>query len=90
MFWRKEKPLLQCEVLHELPGRVRIACRAIRHLGEYVRKIETRLGDLAPVISAQVNPVTSNVLVHYDSEQATTAEMVDLAESVIGAYSLTA
>jgi cation-transporting P-type ATPase C len=90
MFWRKDKPLLQCEVLHELPGRVRVACRALRYLGEYSREIGTRLGDLAPVISAQVNTVTSNVLVHYDSEQATTPEIVDLTESVIGSYSLTA
>ena len=32
MLWQRTKPLLHCEVIHQLPGRVRIGCRALRYL----------------------------------------------------------
>ena len=90
MFWRKSKPLLQCVVLHQLPGRVRIGCRALRYLEPYRDEIRQRLSDLVPVRESQVSAVTENVLVQYDPSLATVEEIVDLAESVLAGYSLTA
>ena len=90
MWWRKQEPLLHCEVLHELPGRVRIGCRALGYLDAHADEIAARLEDLVPVTRARVSVVTANVLIHYDATQSTTAEIHDLAEPVIGAYSLVA
>jgi cation-transporting P-type ATPase C len=90
MIWRKAKPLLHCDILHQLPGRVRIGCRALRYLAAESREIRQRLEDLVPVRSAHVSIITENVLIHYDSSQVTLDDIIDQAESVLGGYSLQA
>ena len=90
MLWHKEKPLLQCEVLHQLPGRVRISCRALQYLKQDAPAISRQFEDLLPVEKARVSVLTRNVLLHYDPSQATTDDILELAESVLGSYSLTA
>ena len=90
MFWRKRQPLLHCEVVHALPGRVRIRCRALRYLGTYAAEIRQRLEDLSPIGKAKVNIVTENVLLHYDQTQVSAQDVLELTELVIGSYSLTA
>ena len=90
IFWRKQKPLLACEVIHSLPGRVRIGCRALGYLSKHAMEIRQRLYDLAPIRDAQVNIATRNILLHYDPSQVTTQDVVELVESVIGVYGLTA
>jgi cation-transporting P-type ATPase C len=90
VLWTKEKPLLHCEVLHQLPGRIRVGCRALRYLGGDADEIVAQLEDLVPVLSASVSALTENVLIHYDPEMATSAEVLELTESVIGVFSLTA
>jgi cation-transporting P-type ATPase C len=81
---------LYCEVLHELPGRVRVGCRALRYLGEHADELRRCLADLAPVTAARVNVPTANVLIHFDRRDSSTEEIRDLVESVLGSYSLTA
>ncbi len=39
MLWRKQEPLLHCQVRHELPGRVRICCRALGFLHDHALEI---------------------------------------------------
>ena len=90
MFWRKRQPLLYCETVHALPGRVRIGCRALGYLAAHAVEIRARLEDLSPIRAAQVNPLTQNVLVHYDPAQASPQDVLELAELVIGSYSLIA
>ena len=90
MFWRKRQPLLHCEIVHALPGRVRIRCRALRYLGTYVAEIRQRLEDLSPICQARVNILTQNVLLHYDHTQVSAQDVLELTELVIGSYSLTA
>ena len=90
MFWRKRQPLLHCEIVHALPGRVRIRCRALGYLGTYVAEIRQRLQDLSPIRQARVNILTQNVLLHYDHTQVSAQDVLELAELVIGSYSLTA
>ena len=90
MFWRKRQPLLHCEIVHALPGRVRIRCRALRYLATYVAEIRQRLEDLSPICQARVNILTQNVLLHYDHTQVSVQDVLELTELVIGSYSLTA
>ncbi|MGO9109523.1 MAG: heavy metal translocating P-type ATPase [Thermoguttaceae bacterium] len=89
MFWRKQQPLLHCEVVHALPGRVRIGCRALRYLDAYAAEIRQRLEDLSPVRAAKVNILTQNVLLFYEQTSASVEDVVELTELVIGSYSLT-
>lgn len=90
MLWRKEKPLLGCEILHQLPGRVRVGSRALRYLDDYADEIRQRLEDLMPVQQARVSVLTENVLVLFDATQATTSDILEQIESVLGSYSLIA
>jgi len=90
MLWRKAQPLLKCEVIHQLPGRVRIACRALRYLSDHAEEVRHRLDDLMPVAQVRVSVLTENVLLHFDCAQATTDEIVEQTESVLGSYSLIA
>ncbi len=90
MFWRKRQPLLHCEIVHALPGRVRIRCRALRYLAAYAAEIRQRLQDLSPIRQARVNILTQNVLLHYDHTQVSAQDVLELTELVIGSYSLTA
>ena len=90
MWWRKRDPLLKCSTLHELPGRVRVGCRALRYLDKHADELQRQLEDLAPVVSARVNVPTANTLIHFDPDQATPTEVLELVESTIAVYSLTA
>jgi manganese-transporting P-type ATPase C len=88
MFGRKPKPLLACDVLHSLPGRVRVSCRALCYLVDQATDIEERLGNLNGVLSAKVTPITSNILLHYDPSLAFEESLIESAESIVGSYSL--
>jgi cation-transporting P-type ATPase C len=90
MIWRKSKPLLHCDVIHQLPGRVRIGCRALRYLGTQSGEIRQRLEDLVPVQNARMSAITENVLIRYDPSEATLDEIVEQTESILGGYSLSA
>jgi cation-transporting P-type ATPase C len=76
--------------VHELPGRVRLACRGLRHLGRFSGEIEERMRNLPGVTLARVSSLTANVLVRY-SDDVTDADSVrESAELIIGNYSLAA
>lgn len=90
MFGRKAKPLLACEVLHSLPGRVRIGCRALKYLAEQSAEIRDRLENVEYIRSAGVTALTENALIWYDQSSATETDVLELAESVISSYSLIA
>jgi len=90
MFGYKPPPLLACELVHRLPGRVRIACRALKFLGEQAQEIRERIENSDYVSSATISVITFNALIYYDPERATEGEVLDLTESVISSYSLVA
>jgi len=90
MFGRKPKPLLQCDIIHDLPGRARIRCRALYYLGEQARDVEFRLVDHEGIESARVTSIAANVLIVFNPERATLKNVTDFVQSVIGDYSLIA
>ncbi len=90
MFGRKSTPLLACQILHALPGRVRIGCRALPFLPDQGGEIEERLEASDAVLSARVTPITGNALIYYDITRIAESDVVELAESVISTYSLVA
>jgi len=59
-------------------------------LSAYAEEIRQRLEDLMPVQQARVTTLTENVLVTFDAAQATTADILEQIESVLGSYSLVA
>ena len=91
MAWQNgRKGLMALEVLHTLPGRIRIGCEGLRYLGDNAARIQARLSELAPVHAVRVTIVTRNVLVYYDAEMATADEVVEMVQTVLGSYALVA
>jgi cation-transporting P-type ATPase C len=90
MFGPKPLPLLACNRIHSLPGRVRIECRALKFLNGQAPEIRERLENGEWVHSAVVTPITANILVRYDPSRVSEAEIMDISESIISSYSLMA
>lgn len=89
-FGRKKKPLLSCEIVHELPGRVRIKSRALRYLNSQSAEIQERLLNLPEVSSVRVSNITENVLVHFDNKNSRTENIFESVETIVGSYSMIA
>ena len=90
LFKLSQKPLTACDILHSLPGRIRINSRAVGYLNDFKEEIEARLTSDFAVISAGMSPVTENILVHFDTEKTNAREILELTETVIGSYSMKA
>jgi cation-transporting P-type ATPase C len=69
---------------------VRLACRALRHLGEQTSEIETRIANLPGVTSASVTTITANVLVRYDPVLLDPDALRESVQLIVGDYSLVA
>ena len=90
MFWHKRQPLLHCEVVHALPagcgsvaGRCAIwACTPPKsgNAWKTCRRSAPRKSTLS----------RENVLLHFDRAQASAQDVLELAQLVVGSYSLTA
>jgi cation-transporting P-type ATPase C len=88
MFGRKQKPLLHCEIVHALPGRVRIASRAFHYLLEQTDEITERLQEIPGVRSVRMSSITGNILVHYDTAVLDTDTVRHLVDQVVGLHAL--
>jgi cation-transporting P-type ATPase C len=77
-----KKPLLGCDILHSLTGRVRIGCLALRYLTAYQKEIENRLESDFAIISASVNPLSENVLIYFDVKKSNVKEIFDITSHI--------
>jgi len=89
-FGRKQKPLLYCEVLHSLPGRMRIGCRALRYLTDQQAAIAAELEALNGVREVHLSCLTANVRVHFDETILPGDALRDRVEAILAACSLDA
>lgn len=73
-------------VVHHAPGRIRLRVPERRHDVIFFADVQARLGKCPNVSSAEVNPLTSGILVHHTGElyavigQALAAGLGDLVE----------
>ena len=87
---RKPKPLLACETVHSLPGRVRVACRALRYLADRRGAIEARLREMVGITGARVSCPTANILVSFDEDRLSGERVREVVEAAISDCSLEA
>ncbi len=90
MFKRKEKPLIDYEVRHALPGRLRLGCEALRYLDSQCEEIENDFSDVQGVTSIRMSARTSNILVLYDIQILSEEDVREIAERILGSYTLVA
>jgi cation-transporting P-type ATPase C len=91
MFFKfKRKPLLACHVVHSIPGRIRIGCRALQFLGEQKEEIENRLANDFAVSTATLTSVTENVVIEFDPTKTSAKAILENTENIIGQFSTVA
>ena len=90
IFRKKRAPLLSCTVIHSVPGRVRIGCRALQHLNEQKTEIENRINEYYGVTSVNITNMTENIVVEFESAKTSAKEVFESAENIIGQFSTVA
>lgn len=65
-----------CDVLHEVPGRLRARIRGLRDCPSAARAIERRTQAVPGVRRARANHLTGNVLVEYDPSAAAPRQII--------------
>jgi cation-transporting P-type ATPase C len=86
-FGIKNKPLLSSFVVHSLPGRVRLKCRAVKYLASSIPEIEERLNSYEEITSVELNKITGSCLIYYDEDDTTEDAVKEICEQIIGSYS---
>jgi cation-transporting P-type ATPase C len=90
MFAKKtEKPLLKCDILHRLPGRLRIGCQGLFYLDKDQEKLSQQLQNVNSIKSVQVNTLTKNILVYHNIERTDVESLLEIIESILTSFSLT-
>ena len=90
MFGLKGDKHRTCQILHELPGRVRIHCPGLRHLADRTQEIGSQLRALPVVRSVSLSTRSENVLVLYDPAKASTQVVFDAVQSRMKDHELAA
>lgn len=91
MFFKApKKPLTSCDIIHNLPGRLRIQCRALGFLDDYKDDIRDRLEADYAVTSVVAAPGSESVLIFYDTRKSNSREILELTEAVMASYSTVA
>lgn len=87
---KREVPLLKCEIIHSIPGRIRLKCKAIKYFDECFQSLTNDLNNISFITNAKVSLITNNVLIYYDNTSMINEDIIEVVESVISTYSLIA
>ncbi|MDJ0809339.1 MAG: cation-translocating P-type ATPase [Desulfobacterales bacterium] len=91
MFFKpRKKPLLSCDIVHTLPGRIRIHCRALGFLDDYKLEIRDRLLADFAVTSVVAATGSESLLINFDADKSNSREIMELVEAVMASYSTVA
>lgn len=85
-----KRPLLKCWIAHRMRGRVRIVCRAVRHLRSEQEDLEAHFAELRGVLSLRMNCLASSVILRYDPEMTSDEELLEAVEGIVAMHSLNA
>ena len=91
MFFKpRKKPLLSCDIVHTLPGRIRIHCRALGFLDDYKDDIRDRLLADFAVTAVTAATGSESLLIHFAADKSNSREILELVEAVMASYSTVA
>lgn len=84
----KNQELFSVNVIHSLPGRIRLNCIALKYLEEFNEDILGHLLDTNIIKKASINNITKNMLVFYDSKKIDQDDLIKLVTDILSHYSL--
>lgn len=84
----KNQELFSVNVIHSLPGRIRLNCIALKYLEEFNEDILGHLLDTNIIKKASINNITKNMLVFYDSKKIDQDDLIKLVTDILSHSSL--
>ena len=78
--------LLDCEILHEIRGRIRIKSRALKYLGIHKEEITKQLMQVHYIQSVEISNITGTVLIYFDNLALTGENLVSLIQNTLNTY----
>ncbi len=84
----QRKDLFEIRVVHSLPGRIRLNCKAIGYLKEFNEQILKNIIDLGFVKKATINNVTKNILINFDNNRIDEVDLINLISDLLNKYYL--
>lgn len=86
--FKKKQDLFSVNIIHSLPGRIRLNCIALKYLKEFNEEILSNLLDTHIIKKASINNITQNMLIFYDGEKIIQEELINLVKDILSHYSL--
>ena len=78
--------LLDCKILHEIRGRIRIKSRALKYLGIYKEEITKQLMQVHYIQSVEISSITGTILVYFDNFSLTGENLISLLQNTLNTY----
>lgn len=86
--FEQRKDLFELKIVHSLPGRIRLNCKAIGYLKDFNEQILKDIIDLGFVKKVSINNLTKNILINFDSSRIDEVDLMNLISEVLNKYYL--
>lgn len=86
--FKKKQDLFGINIIHSLPGRIRLNCIALKYLKEFNEEILSTLLDTHIIKKASINNITQNMLIFYEGDTINQEDLITLVKDVLSHYSL--
>lgn len=78
--------LLDCKILHEIRGRIRIKSKALKYLGIHKEEITKQLMQVHYIQSVEISSITGTILVYFDNFSLTGENLISLLQNTLNTY----
>ena len=85
-----QEELMKSHVMHNLPGRLRLAASGLKYLKEQSGEIAAALARLPGVRLARVTACTGGILLQYDGKMLDAHELAEQVDLVLARHAMTA
>jgi len=86
VFMLNKDYLLDCKILHEIRGRIRIKSRALKYLGIHKEEITKQLMQVHYIQSVEISSITGTILVYFDNFSLTGENLISLLQNTLNTY----
>ena len=87
---KTQVPLLKCVVAHQIHGRVRFVCRALRYLAPEGEDLREHFLGLPGVSASRLDCRAESAVLNYDNAVTTAEALQEAVEGIIAMHSLSA
>ena len=78
--------LLDCKILHQIRGRIRIKSKALKYLGIHKEEITKQLMQVHYIQSVEISSITGTILVYFDNFSLTGENLISLLQNTLNTY----